>query len=305
MYDAIEKKLENDKVVILDGGTGTEMQRMGAPMSGEVWCALATRSHPEIVRKVHDAYLQAGADVFTANTFASSPLIMKAHGLLDDIEELDRMAVTIAREARDAFAERPAAVAGSMSAMRPIVPGTDRVDPDYALSEKQARPLYAQKANILAETGVDLILMEMMRDLEYSLWATEAAAATGLPVWVGISVRKNEDGSLAGYNRPDCLLSDMIGPLTAHGARAALIMHSSIPDTDEALPVLAEHWTGPRGAFPESGFFTIPDWVFGEVTAEDFAAKSQEWVSGGARIVGGCCGVSPEHIAAARDALAA
>lgn len=303
MYDAIEKKLEAGGVIVLDGGTGTEMQRMGAPMSGEVWCALATRTHPEIVRKVHDAYLHAGADIITANTFASSPLIMKAHGLLDDIEEIDRKAVEIARQAQAAFDGRPVAVAGSMSAMRPIIPGTDRIDPDYALSEKQARPLYAQKAEILAETGVDLILMEMMRDLDYSLWSTEAAAATGLPVWVGISVRRSEDGSLIGYNRPDCLLSDMIGPLTAHGARAALIMHSSIPDTDEALPVLAEHWQGPRGAFPESGFFTIPDWVFGEITPEAFAEKTQEWVSQGARIIGGCCGVSPEHIAAARNAL--
>ena len=74
MYKQIEEKLTRGDVILLDGGTGTEIQRKGAPMNGDVWCALATRSHPEIVRDVHLDYIDAGADIITANTFASSPL---------------------------------------------------------------------------------------------------------------------------------------------------------------------------------------------------------------------------------------
>ncbi len=302
MYQEIERKLGARELILLDGGTGTEMQRKGAPMSGEVWCALATRSHPGILHDVHVDYIDAGADIITANTYASSPLMLKGNGLLDEMEELDQKAVRIALDVREK-ADRPIAVAGSMSVMRPTIPGTDKIRTDFSMSERDTRPLYRQKAEILAEAGVDLILMEMMRDLDYSMWATEAAVATGLPVWMGISVQRREDGKLAGANRPEHTLEDLIEPLMAVGAKVAIVMHTSVPDTDEALPAVFERWAGPVGAYPESGYFTIPDWVFGEVTPDEFATKAKEWWSQGVTVIGGCCGVSPEHIAAARDAL--
>ncbi len=304
MYKEIERKLEARELILLDGGTGTEIQRKGAPMSGEVWCALATRSHPEILRDVHVDYINAGADIVTANTFASSPLMLQGHGLLGDMEALDRQAVRIALEVRDTM-ERPVAVAGSMSAMRPMIPGTDMIRTDFSMSESDTRPLYRQKAETLADAGVDMIIMEMMRDLDYSIWATEAAVATGLPVWMGISVHRRADGELAGFNRHEFTLRDLIGPLMAAGAKVALVMHSSVPDTDEALPTVFGTWSGPVGAYPESGYFTIPDWVFGEITPQEFATKTKEWRAQGVAVIGGCCGVSPEHIAAARDALKA
>ena len=304
MYEEIKRKLDARELILLDGGTGTEMQRKGAPMSGEVWCALATRSHPDILHDVHADYIRVGADVIIANTFATSPLMLQGHGLLDDMEDLDRQAVRIAREARDELADRPVAVAGSMSAMRPMIPGTDKLRTDFSMTESDTRPLYRRKAETLADAGVDLIIMEMMRDLDYSMWATEAAVATGLPVWVGIAVHRREDGELAGFNRHDYALGDLVEPLMAVGARVAIIMHTSVPDTDDALPIVFDHWQGPVGAYPESGYFTIPDWVFGEITPEEFAIKAKEWWAQGVSVIGGCCGISPEHIEAARDALA-
>lgn len=303
MYKMIEDKLNAGELVLLDGGTGTEMQRKGAPMSGEVWCALATRSHPEIVRDVHADYIRAGADIITANTYATSPLILRAHDMLDEMVELDGMAVRIALEARDAGGDRPVCVAGSMSVMPPVVRGTDRGRADFSMSEEDLRPLFQRKAEALAEAGAEMIMMEMMRDLDNSLWATEAAVATGLPVWMGIAVKHGEDGPLTGFNREEYPLADLIEPLMATGARVAMIMHSSVPDTDEALPMVFERWSGPVGAYPESGYFTIPDWVFGEITPEDFAAKCVEWRAQGASVLGGCCGITPEHIAAASAAL--
>ena len=303
MYKAIEDKLNAGELVLLDGGTGTEMQRKGAPMSGEVWCALATRSHPDIVRAVHTDYIRAGADIITANTYATSPLILQAHDMLDQMAELDGMAVRLALEARDASGDRPVAVAGSMSVMPPVIPGTDKIRTDFSMTEQDLRPLFQRKAEVLAEAGVEMIMMEMMRDLDNSLWASEAAVATGLPVWMGIAVRAREDGQLTGFNRENYLLADLVEPLMATGARVAMIMHSSVPDTDAALPMVFEHWSGPVGAYPESGYFTIPDWVFGEITPEEFATKCAEWRAHGVSVLGGCCGITPDHIAAARAAL--
>jgi S-methylmethionine-dependent homocysteine/selenocysteine methylase len=88
-------------VVILDGGTGTDIQRRGVKMDSDVWCAEANLTHPDVVRSVHEDYIKAGADVITANTYASSPLMFHARGRTDLIE-VDTAAMREARAAADA-----------------------------------------------------------------------------------------------------------------------------------------------------------------------------------------------------------
>ncbi len=303
-YGTIKSRLDTGDLIVLDGGTGTEIQKRGAPMSGEVWCAMATRNHPQVVREVHDAYIAAGADVITANTYATCPLILAAHGMVDEMEDLDRLALTIALEAQ-ADAPRSVCVAGSMSSMCPIIPGTDRPDPKWVVSENEARDLFRRKAEGLKSAGAELIIMEMMRDADYSVWATEAATASGLPVWIGIACRERQDGVLTGYNRESCPANEVIDLMAAVQPDAITIMHSSINDTDKGIEQLKERWDGPWGAYPESGYFTIPDWVFGELGPQEFAAKGMAWRSEGAQIIGGCCGVSPEHIEAFANAARA
>ncbi len=298
MYARIDAKLARDKIVILDGGTGSEIQRQGAPMSGEVWCAIVTRSHPQIVRKTHELYIDAGADVITANTFATSPLMLAAHGLEDDMEDLDRQAISLALEARDA-AGKAVCVAASMSAMLPVVPGTDRPDPDWSRPEAGAREAFRRKAHNMAEAGAELFIMEMMRDTTTALWSCEAALETGLPIWLGLSCRAREsDGALVGYNRENILLSDVYDLLVKIEPQAINIMHTSINDTDAALDLVRSRWSGTLGAYPEAGYFTIPDWVFGDITPEDFVDVARGWLGKGVQIIGGCCGMTPEHIAA-------
>jgi S-methylmethionine-dependent homocysteine/selenocysteine methylase len=200
MYDHIAAKLARGDIIILDGGTGTDIQRRGVSMDSSTWCAEANMTHPEIVREVHLDYIKAGADIIIANTFATSALLFNALGRDDELLEIDRAAVAIARAAA---AGKPVAVAGSMSTMRPNVPGTDRTNKAREWPEKEARRLFKRKADNLAACRVDLIMMEMMRDADYSLWATEAAIATGLPVWVGISVERGKNGELVGFGRED------------------------------------------------------------------------------------------------------
>jgi homocysteine S-methyltransferase len=296
MYKIIQDKLDKRQTIILDGGTGTDIQRRGAPMSGDTWCAEVNLTHPGIVRAVHEDYIRVGADIITANTFASSALSFNHYGRDDDLLKIDQAAVAIAKRAA---AGKPVAVAGSVSTMRPVAPGTDRTLKEREWPEAEARALFKRKVENLVAAGVDLLMMEMMRDVDYSVYATEAAIATGLPVWVGLSVERREDGRLSGFDREDQLLENFAERLAATGPVVMNIMHTSSNDTDEALDTLRKYWNGPVGVYPECGYFKSPDWQFVDVIApEDLVGKSLEWQIKGANIFGGCCGIGPDHIAA-------
>jgi homocysteine S-methyltransferase len=296
MYDHIARKLATGGIIIIDGGTGTDLQRRGAAMSGDTWCADANLTHPAIVREVHTDYIRAGAEIIIANTFATSALLFNALGRDRDLIEIDRAAVALAKEAA---ADRPVAVAGSVSTMRPVIAGSDRTSKQREWPEKDARALFRRKVDTLVLCGVDLLMMEMMRDTDYSVWATEAAIATGLPVWVGISVRKNKDGVLTGFGREDMLLDDVARALAAVRPAVVSIMHTSPSDTDEAIAVVRKYWKGPLGAYPESGYFRMPEWTFVDIIPpEELVHKARVWRARGVSIFGGCCGLGPEHIEA-------
>jgi S-methylmethionine-dependent homocysteine/selenocysteine methylase len=291
----ISTRLERGEVIILDGGTGTEIQARGVPMDGETWCAEANATHGDAVSDVHASYIAAGADVIIANTFATSVLSFNAFGRDDDLLELDRLAVTHAKTA----AGETIAVAGSISTMRPVIAGTDRTSLQQEWDPADAEALFRRKAQNLKDCGVDLIAMEMMRDVDYSVIATEAAMETGLPVWIGLSFEKRDDGKLAGFGRPDQLMEDVIRRHAALRPQAISIMHTSINDMHAALQCLKEHWNGPMGAYPESGYFTMPDWQFVDIVSpEDLVSAARKWRSMGVTIFGGCCGLGPPHIKA-------
>ena len=301
MYEQLKAKLNAGKVVILDGGTGTDIQRRGVAMDSDVWCAEANFTHPEVVRAVHDDYIRVGAEIITANTYASAPLMFNAHGRDDDMIRADQIAMRVAREAAEA-APRPITVAGSISVMRPIAKGTDDFDTSITFDEDKVRKLFDIKAENLKACGADFLIMEMMRDTKYSKWAVEAALNTGLPVWVGIAVERNAEGKLAGVNHPDQLLDQVVTELTRGNPDACLIMHSPIDTIQESLEIIKANWSGILGAYPEAGEFQMPDWQFVDIDPVDFAAAAIGWRHAGAQILGGCCGVTPDHIEAVAKA---
>ena len=296
MYARIAGKLARGETIIIDGGTGTDIQRRGVPMDGDTWCAEANLTHPHVVRAVHEDYVKAGAEVIIANTFATSPLLFNAIGRDDDLLMIDRAAVAIAREAAR---DTGVAVAGSMSTMRPVVKGSDRNNLAQNWPEAEARALFKRKAENLAASGADLIVLEMLRDGDYAVWATEAAVATGLPVWAGVSVEKNDAGQLVGWGRHDWLFADFMPRIVAAKPDVICVMHTSPNDTGEALGMVRKHWRGALGTYPESGYFTMPDWQFVDIIAPaELVSKSKSWKALGASIFGGCCGIGPDHIKA-------
>ena len=288
-------------MIILDGGTGTLIQSLGAPMDGDTWCADANLTHPEIVRQAHRQYLDAGAEVLIANTYATSPLLFNHIGRDADVALIDTAAVRLAREASDGSVP----VAGSFSVMRPGIPGTDRSEMLRQWPEAEARRLFDAKATGIVKAGANIIAMEMMREGDYSVWAVEAAAATGLPVWVGIAVEEDAEGDLIGFGRPGWRLDDFVESLLRSAPAMVSVMHSAPNVTGPALDVVRRHWRGSLGAYAESGYFAMPDWQFIDIIPEaEYVDLAREWAEAfDLAMIGGCCGIGPSHIAALHAAF--
>jgi homocysteine S-methyltransferase len=274
-------------------------------MHEAIWCAMATLSHGDLLREIHEDYIHAGADVITTNTFAASRTMLGSAGLGEQVPTVIRRAVAIAKEAREhAAARRPIAIAGSMSHMVPMMKGRDTRDPGRLPKATEVGANAREVAHLLGEAGVDLLLMEMMSDPELALPTIEAAMTTGLPVWVGISCRRLADRRLAAYSRRELPLEDAIHAIVGARGHVFGIMHSPVDATTEALDLLRGRWAGPLMAYPESGYFEMPDWRFvGVIAPGAFAAQARAWAASGVQILGGCCGLGVDHIRAVADTL--
>ena len=314
----LDDKLAAGDVIVLDGAIGTEISRLGVEMSSAIWCGAANKTHPDLVRRVHESYLRLGVDVITVNTFATSRHCLEAVGLADETVAINRRAVELAREARDELApSRPVAIAGSISHMKAVEPERWRPDSRYDPTLAQEADNYRELADTLAEAGCDLLLMEMMMFRESSLMAVEAALATGLPTWVGFSCARGDDGTLINHvmgTRPEdadsgfppetVSLAEHIDTLLALGPHAAGIMHSAVDLTSPGLEVLFERWPRPVMAYPETAYFNHLD-EHPTITMEpaEFAAHCRGWVEDGVQIIGGCCGTTVDHIRAMMETL--
>jgi homocysteine S-methyltransferase len=278
--------------VIIDGGMGTELEKSGVPMDDQVWSGRSVISHPEAVLQVHEAFITAGAEVIITNTFAA------AGGLGDYVRDINLKAVKLAQQARDSAAQAPVAIAGSICEWAP----TD--DPKWHQPEAVGRSTREQ-AEILVEAGVDLIALEMCEQSEFSIAAIDAIREFDIPVWIGMSARRHRGCStLAVFDDAALDFEGLVKALSGYPAMMMNIMHTPVPDVDEALTMLQRYWNGPVGVYPESGYFTMPNWQFVDVIKPDeFAEVAERWVDSGVRMVGGCCGLGPEHIAVLRQAL--
>ncbi|MDF2765678.1 MAG: homocysteine S-methyltransferase family protein [Rhodospirillales bacterium] len=291
---SIEDRLENAPVLILDGAMGTELQRRGVPMHRVAWSAAALETHPQMVRQVHEDYIAAGAEVITANSFGTSRHVLEPAGMGDQVADLNRRAVALAREARDrAAADRQVWVAGSISSF------IAEADLKNRPTLEGARRSYSEQAELLAEAGAELLLLEMMRDVDYSRLAVECALATGLPVWIGFTCRRTQEGEILLRGRDvEIPLAEAVAPVSEPGGALLAIMHSELEAVAPALDILAQQWSGPVGAYPHSGDFVMPNWLFEEIVAPDSFAETAAGWAGRVQMLGGCCGIGPDHIRA-------
>ena len=217
----------------------------------------------------------------------------------------------MAREAvHNVSPERPIAVAGSMSNMRAWIPGTVSPDLRFLPTPEEEFNNYQEVAQTLAKSGVDLILMEMMTDIDRSSMAISAAVETGLPVWIGNSCTLRDDGSASVWNQhseepqrlsPDHIKSEdksyetLIEAMLSFQPQVMGVMHSTIETTNAGLQTLFEHWQGPVMAYPETSS-EVKKGISDQVEPAIFAEHCRDWVESGVQIIGGCCGTTIEHI---------
>ena len=290
-------RLQNNELLLMDGGTGSELQRRGIGIArgvtpgGDIgpWSARALGESPDTVSAVHEDYLKAGADIIITNTFWSNPTRLSMDGIGDRWKDYNKIAGELAVRARDSINPEAYVAAG-------IAPPHN----DYPGTFKELRG----QAEVLAQTGVDVILPEYVGSLNDCQQVIDACSEIGLPVFLGVK-HVNER------------LKDPVALVKAlEGRRVdAILAMCTLPDkTSKRLPELRKAFEGVIGAYANIGYETSEEVTgdpnqqmreinWGENSPEKYAAYGKEWIGMGAQIIGGCCATGPEHIASLRPVV--
>lgn len=290
-YEKLMSRVRSGERVMIDGGTGSEMERRGISRVTNGWTGGSALSHPNTVRAVHVDYIGTGANVIISNTFATHKSVLRDVGVEANFEALNRRSVELAVEARDAAGRPDVVVGGGMShwSWTGDNPSLDQLEADAT-----------EQATIMAQAGAEVLVLEMMINIDRMLRLMAAARSTGLPVWVGFTVG-TEDGKLhtpgAMTLRDGELLADAIAALDGFDVDLITIMHTDVALIDPCLDVMFEKWSGPIGVYAHSASESDGEIRFDDVISPaDYAARCQGWIERGVNVIGGCCGTRPDHM---------
>ncbi len=282
---------------MLDGGMGQELLRRADAAPTPLWSAQVMIDQPDLVRRIHEDYLAAGAGVLTVNAYSATRCRLGPAGREHEYERLQQLACELAVGARG---ERDGIlIAGCLS------PYGWSYRPELAPSFDELWPRYAETA-MLQAAYVDVILCETMGSIDEARAAVRGASGTGLPIWVGWSLRDDGSNRLrSGEPLADAL--EALDALDVGTGASAVLVNCSTPETvTTAMSTLAG--SGRVFGGYANGFSHIADeFVPGSVATllggrhdvgpGEYAATALRWVDEGATIVGGCCDIGPAHIA--------
>lgn len=275
--------------VLLDGATGTNLQKAGMPVGvcPEQWIL----ENSEVLIDLQKRYVEAGTDILFAPTFTASRIKLKEYGLEDHLEEMNRKLVALSKEAAKGT---NALVAGDLTMTG------EQLYPLGDLMFEDLVDVYKEQAKIIAEAGADLFVVETMMSLQECRAAVLAIREVcDLPVMVSLTY--NEDGRTLYGTDPvtavvvmQSLGADAVGMNCSTGPEAML----------EPIAKMAEYAAIPLLVKPNAG---MPELIDGQtvfnVEPEEFAEVGKKLVEEGAAIIGGCCGTTPEHIRALKEAV--
>lgn len=274
--------------VILDGATGTNLQMAGMPVGvcPEKWIA----EHPDVIVRLQKEYVQAGTDILFAPTFTANRIKLEEYGLADELAAINRKMVELSRQA----AGGKALVAGDIT-----MTGRQL----YPLGEMPFEELvevYKEQVKVIAEAGADLFVVETMMSLQECRAAVLAIREVcELPIMVSLTY--NEDGrTLYGTDPVTAIVV-----LQSLGADAVGLNCSTGPEAMLApVAAMAEYATVPILAKPNAGMPELEDGItVFKTTPEEFALVGRQLAKAGAYLLGGCCGTTPEHIKALKEAV--
>jgi homocysteine S-methyltransferase len=276
-----------DGVLIGDGGMGTLLYGRGVPLESSF--EGLNLSHPELVLEVHQAYCEAGAQLLETNTFTANGARLATIGLEGKVAQINEAGARLARQAAGNDPDR--FVAGAVGPLG----GRDQ---EVGLSREEIRSLFREQMTGLANGGVDLFLLETFASLEELTQAITVAREFDLPVVAQMAFfaeGRTREG-LGGLEVAKALdaLADVVGANCGSGPHDML----------QVVRQMGPHTGQPMSAFANSGF---PQYVNGRhiylATPEYFAQRAEEMVDAGVSLVGGCCGTTPDHIAALAQRL--
>ena len=283
------RELTEKGILILDGATGTNLQRAGMPVGvcPEAWIL----EHPEHIKKLQRDFVEAGSNIVYAPTFTANRIKLAEYGLDNKLAQMNTDLVRLSREAVGGRAF----VAGDMTMTgRQLYPMGD-------LGFEELVDVYKEQAKVLEEAGVDMYVVETMMSLQECRAAVLAIRETNdLPILVTMTFE--EDGRSLYGTPPECVPVVLQGM----GVDAIGVNCSTGPEKMAAVvKTMYEYSNIPVIAKPNNG---LPELVDGQTvystTPEQFAEEAKQLITAGARIVGGCCGTTPAHIRALTDAVA-
>ncbi|MFC1480858.1 homocysteine S-methyltransferase family protein [Candidatus Neomarinimicrobiota bacterium] len=281
--------ISQNRPILLDGALGTELNSMGVSTSLPLWSAGALGQAPDAVLKIHQAYVAAGAQIITANTFRTSTYTYALAGLTEpDARKSAKRATAIAIRLALEASQGRALVAGS------IPPVGDCYTPADYPGAAVARKTYGELIPWIAEAGAQLFLLETHINLEEALIALDLATSTGLPVLVSFLV----DSQMKLYSGTP--LSTAVQAVESAGASGVLVNCITLPLTADAVTSLNATTSLPYGVYA-NGSISQPaiDGTITELeTVENFLSAAAMWLQLGCTFIGGCCGTTPAIIAA-------
>jgi 5-methyltetrahydrofolate--homocysteine methyltransferase len=285
--------LDREPFLLFDGAMGTMLQDVGLDDGGapELW----NLERPQDVAAIHEGYLRAGARIITTNTFGGTRPRLAMHGLADRVEELSLAAAQIARRAADPF---EALVAGGLG------PTGELLEPLGTLTPSRAQELFAEQVRALVAGGVDLILIETMSDLGEAEAAVRAAQAVApqLPVAATLSFDTNLRTMMgvtpaAAVRALGALGVAAVGANCGRGpAEMEIIVGQMAQVRPDGLLLMAQSNAG----LP----VLVGDHFEYDKHPADMAEHARRLKAAGVDIIGACCGSTPAHLGAMRDALA-
>jgi len=290
---SLEALLATRTVVLADGATGTNYFQMGleAGEPPELWNV----DHPERVQELHRAFVDAGADIILTNTFGGNRHRLKLHHAEDRVFELNQRAAELAREVADE-ASRPVVVAGSVG------PTGELLAPLGALTGDDALEVFTEQISGLSAGGADVAWIETMSAPEEIRAAARAAIAVGIPYTATASF------DTAGRTMMGVHPADFSGVFAGLDPQPlAFGANCGVGASDILVTLLAMGENGGASRLISKGNCGVPHFQGAEIVYSGSPTLMAEYarlaVDGGAAIVGGCCGTSPEHLRAMREAL--
>ena len=285
------------RTLLADGAMGTLIHEAGVPM-GTCFDHL-NLSNPDLIGSIHRAYVSAGADIIETNTYGANQLKLAEFGLEDKVRDINLRAVKIAREAREVVG-REVFVVGSIgptrSAMDPLMP--DEI--------KLLEPIYAEQIEALLEGGVDAICIETISDIREMAVAVNAVRKTSdLPIMASLAF--GEDGTTPGGNPVNEVVASLLAlDVDVVGANCSVGPNQMLPIIQMMTSLVSGTYNRqiPVSTMPNAGWPARVDGRYVFSSSPDYLGKfAAEAAVAGARLIGGCCGTTPDHTHAMRRTL--